>query len=660
MGLVAHAFDERKLAPLQGHLAIGHVRYSTTGSSTWGNAQPCYREIGDAGFALGHNGNLVSTDTLAAEAGILPGTVANDSDLVAELIEHAMAPDGHGRSDGRDLERALLEVLPRLQGAFSLVLMDDSHVIGVRDPNGFRPLCLGLTPPIVRRASGMSLSETIEDAVRWEVEARRIPSISYALVDRDAVLATGHVARAGTTAPTDANLFRIASLTKMMTAIAVMQLARSGRLQLDDDVADHLPVARGATLRQLLSHTSGLTREAAIGHYLDDHAPPLAETVRSLAAFPRKVEPGIYRYSNAGFALLGAVVEARGGGSRYADVVRERIFDPSGMSDTTVGFDDAAQGRLVAAQMWSFDGDRPAPIFNLGGESAGNVVSSLGDMGRFARALLSDDLLPRAALEEMWRVPGGKGYGLGFAVDRLDGRRTVGHGGVVYGYASLLTALPDDGLAVVLFSTMDMTNQVLNRLGAYALRLALAERGGGATPQPPVRTEPAPGRGLAGDYWRADGSDRIELREREDGLYLLENGVPLEIRADGDALVVDGRLQGQDNEGGFLGLDVTADGLRWRGETWTAVPPVPVAPPADLVPHLGTYGPAFLPVQLMFRDGKLRGLAEGLAAHTCEPLGGNRYVMRGWLLDDEVLEVGLIRNGRPANKVGEVIFEKLG
>ena len=69
MGLVAHAFDERKLAPLVGHLAIGHVRYSTTGSSTWGNAQPCYRNVGDAGIALGHNGNLVGTDKLAAEAG---------------------------------------------------------------------------------------------------------------------------------------------------------------------------------------------------------------------------------------------------------------------------------------------------------------------------------------------------------------------------------------------------------------------------------------------------------------------------------------------------------------------------------------------------------------------------------------------------------------
>ena len=143
MGLVTNVFDDRTLAPLKGHLAIGHTRYSTTGSSTWRNAQPVYREPGESGFALGHNGNITNTRELAEEAGMLPGVVASDSDLVAELIASAFPSDDQGRSDGRDLERALMEVLPRLEGAFSLVLMDAGHLIGVRDPNGFRPLCLG-------------------------------------------------------------------------------------------------------------------------------------------------------------------------------------------------------------------------------------------------------------------------------------------------------------------------------------------------------------------------------------------------------------------------------------------------------------------------------------------------------------------------------------
>ena len=144
MGLVTNVFNERRLAPLQGYLAIGHTRYSTTGSSTWRNAQPVYRPgTLDAGaFALAHNGNLTNTPSLAAEAGMLPGVVASDSDLVAELLAQAMITQG-ARSDGRDLETALVKVLPDLEGAFSFVLMDEGHVIGVRDPNGFRPLCLG-------------------------------------------------------------------------------------------------------------------------------------------------------------------------------------------------------------------------------------------------------------------------------------------------------------------------------------------------------------------------------------------------------------------------------------------------------------------------------------------------------------------------------------
>jgi amidophosphoribosyltransferase len=93
---------------------------------------------------LGHNGNLTNTEKLAREAGMLPGTITSDSDLVAELIAKQISHEpNHTDSDGRELERALINILPKLEGAFSFVLMDETHIIGVRDPNGFRPLCLG-------------------------------------------------------------------------------------------------------------------------------------------------------------------------------------------------------------------------------------------------------------------------------------------------------------------------------------------------------------------------------------------------------------------------------------------------------------------------------------------------------------------------------------
>ena len=143
-GLVTSVFDDRVLNGLHGHLAIGHTRYSTTGSSVWQNAQPVARSAAGHQIALGHNGNLVNTADLAAMAGMLPGTntVTSDSDLVVELIAQAIERDDD-RGDDRELERAMLEVLPHLEGAFSFVCMDEAHVVGVRDPHGFRPLCLG-------------------------------------------------------------------------------------------------------------------------------------------------------------------------------------------------------------------------------------------------------------------------------------------------------------------------------------------------------------------------------------------------------------------------------------------------------------------------------------------------------------------------------------
>jgi amidophosphoribosyltransferase len=150
MGLVSSVFDERALSTLQGDLAIGHTRYSTTGPSTWHSAQPVYRPAGRAGFALGHNGNLTNTEKLAADAGML-GVLTSDSDLVAELLSRRFPSELLNEEDpsalleppSDHLLSALADVLPMIEGAFSFVLMDSEHLVGVRDPHGFRPLCLG-------------------------------------------------------------------------------------------------------------------------------------------------------------------------------------------------------------------------------------------------------------------------------------------------------------------------------------------------------------------------------------------------------------------------------------------------------------------------------------------------------------------------------------
>jgi amidophosphoribosyltransferase len=139
MGLVAQVFDEATLESLRGHLAVGHCRYSTSGSSVWENAQPTFKSTSTGSIALAHNGNLVNTGDLLASGsrrhaapGARPAT--SDTDLVAELL--ASQPD-------RSIEAAALDVLPTLDGAYSFVFMDESTLYAARDPHGFRPLVLG-------------------------------------------------------------------------------------------------------------------------------------------------------------------------------------------------------------------------------------------------------------------------------------------------------------------------------------------------------------------------------------------------------------------------------------------------------------------------------------------------------------------------------------
>ena len=135
-GLVSHVFADTTLRALAGSIVIGHTRYSTSGSANWTAAQPVYRSAGSSGFALGHNGNLTNTTALAETAGILVTSMLSDSDLTAELLAREVEA-------GATLPEALRTVLSRAEGAFSMVILEADAVHAVRDPHGFRPLCLG-------------------------------------------------------------------------------------------------------------------------------------------------------------------------------------------------------------------------------------------------------------------------------------------------------------------------------------------------------------------------------------------------------------------------------------------------------------------------------------------------------------------------------------
>jgi amidophosphoribosyltransferase len=144
MGLVSQVFDEPTLNSLNGYMAVGHCRYSTTGSSTWSNAQPTFRGTAGGGLALAHNGNLTNTDELEAwlatsvEASEVPRKDRMDSTSDTALVTALMAVYADN-----GLKAAALEVLPRLQGAFCLVFSNEKTLFAARDPQGIHPLVLG-------------------------------------------------------------------------------------------------------------------------------------------------------------------------------------------------------------------------------------------------------------------------------------------------------------------------------------------------------------------------------------------------------------------------------------------------------------------------------------------------------------------------------------
>ncbi len=140
MGLVSQVFTEGDLATLKGNLAIGHCRYSTTGSSTWVNAQPTLRPTKYGTLALAHNGNLTNTGDLAELVQKLEGSatsmsgITTDTEIMTALI---------ALQDEKNVEASALAVLPQLEGAFSLVFMDEHTLYAARDRHGVRPLVLG-------------------------------------------------------------------------------------------------------------------------------------------------------------------------------------------------------------------------------------------------------------------------------------------------------------------------------------------------------------------------------------------------------------------------------------------------------------------------------------------------------------------------------------
>lgn len=404
-----------------------------------------------------------------------------------------------------------------------------------------------------RGKSGLAVDPRVRAAIElleaW-IESQRaysgLPALSIGVVhDQEIVWAAGFGAAdpaRGVPATAD-TLYRIASITKLFTATAILQLRDAGRLQLDDPVDRHVPWfavksrhddAPPITIRHLITHTSGLPREAAFPYWSENEFPTLERLQEGLgrqeAILPTETR---WKYSNLALAIAGEVVAAASG-EAYPAYVERHVLAPLGMTSTLVRTPDPADSRLAKSFGRRLpDGSRAAALFtdSRGITAAANMTTSVNDLARFAMlqfrggAAGGAQILRGSTLREMHRVhwidPDWQaGWGLGFRVQRIGGKTYIGHGGSVRGYRTALRICVADKLAVIAFTSADDGNpsQFVDRAFEW-LAPAVAH----ARPAERREADPAWRRytGRYRSHWRD-----VQVLLMDDGLVAIDPSLP--------------------------------------------------------------------------------------------------------------------------------------
>ncbi|MGN6325370.1 serine hydrolase domain-containing protein [Pseudolysinimonas sp.] len=290
------------------------------------------------------------------------------------------------------------------------------------------------------------LDTTRRSLDRMAVEAQRAsrtPALAAGVAHRGDLVWSAGVGRADLadpTVPLDVDTqFLIASNTKTFVASMIMQLRDEGRLRLDDQVDDLLPGSRrpGVTVRQLLTHVSGMQRESVAPEFWDTlEIPDAGRFVDDWNAAERVLEPhATWHYSNLGYIVLGEII-GRLDGRPWTESLRARLLDPIGLHDTTLEPRAPMAGRYYVSPFTDVPVDEPELFLGIL-QAAGGLASTVADLARWHGFLLDPDesvlrrdtvsemLEPRAVRDDEFSAA----HGLGFMIARVDGRTWFGHTG---------------------------------------------------------------------------------------------------------------------------------------------------------------------------------------------------------------------------------------
>lgn len=262
-----------------------------------------------------------------------------------------------------------------------------------------------------------------------------------------------------------ATVFRVGSVTKQFTAMAIMQLRDRGALKLTDGICAYVTPCpetwRSITLRHLLTHTSGVPNYTSLPDW-DERISRVPHTRNALVAefsgAPLDFAPGEkFRYSNSGYYLLGMVIE-RVTGQAYADVLQKNLFAPLGMTHT--GYDRQRDVLPQRAAGYAWSGNRFVNADDINVDlafSAGALMSTTGDLLRWDQALNTERLVSRRTLDEIF-TPEKNGYGYGWMIGDSAGHRQIGHGGSIQGFSAFISRFPDDRVTIIVLSNSQATS----------------------------------------------------------------------------------------------------------------------------------------------------------------------------------------------------------
>jgi CubicO group peptidase (beta-lactamase class C family)/D-alanyl-D-alanine dipeptidase/sugar lactone lactonase YvrE len=488
-----------------------------------------------------------------------------------------------------------------------------------------------------------ALAGQLERLIRHEMDDKDLPAVSIALVDGQRIVWAAGFGWAdrqrGVRASAD-TVYRVGSVSKLFTDLAVMQLVEQNILDLDAPVADYLPEFRPEsrfktpiTLRHLMSHRAGLVREPPVGNYFDPGQPSLAETVESLNRTALVYAPGTRtKYSNAGIAVVGYLLQRRLG-KPFADCLRQSVLTLLATEHTDFEPKPAIRERLAEGRMWTYDGRNfAAPTFGLGTGPAGNLYSTVVDLSRFLMALFNEGrapvgrLLKPETLKQMWTAPPDAGgevrkFGIGFVVGQLDGHLRVGHGGAIYGFATELAALPDQKLGAVVVASKDGANAVTKRVADEALRRLLARW---ACKQVPDVTWPEPlpperAKSLVGRYVGDEGA--AELTEHDGRLLMRQGEFRLTLSGRGNELIVDDVLASKPRIGRNGPNELVIDGRPYR-----RLPDErPAGVPGRWRGLIGEYGFDHNTLYILEEHGHLTALIEWFFYYPLKEIGPDEF-----------------------------------